>query len=139
MTNEELKKKITDVLFITGQSNDKYSDGKRFIVDEEMADKLADALIAAGICDMSELEAKREELRLASEYYANEMHGAEKRIKRAERRAEIAEKALKTACVNIVTDEEDDIAIEPRANVLYKAYLRNAEKELAEEGEDENI
>ena len=41
---------------------------------------------------------------------------------------EVAEMALMTACVNVVTDEEDDLAIEPRARVLYKAYLKQAEK-----------
>ena len=49
---------------------------------------------------------------------------------------EVAERALMTACVNAVTDEEDDLAIEPRARVLYKAYLKQAEKELAEEKEN---
>lgn len=29
--------------------------------------------------------------------------------------------------------EEDDLAVEPRARVLYKAYLKQAEKELAQE------
>ena len=142
MTNEELKKKITDVLFITGQSNDKYSDGKRFIVDEEMADKLADALIAAGICDMSELEAKREELRLASEYYANEMHGAEKRIKRAERRAEIAEKALCNALNDdscYFCNKKSPCECEHRdwgSKECITVLLRQAEKELAEGKDD---
>lgn len=41
--------------------------------------------------------------------------------------------ALKDVCTNVIKDEEDDLAVEPRANVLYKAYLKQAEKELAEE------
>ena len=54
-------------------------------------------------------------------------------IRRLKKRAEVAERALLTVCTNIVTDEEDDLAVEPRARVLYKAYLKQAEKELAEE------
>lgn len=53
-------------------------------------------------------------------------------IGRLKKRAEVAERALLTVCTNIVTDEEDDLAVEPRARVLYKAYLKQAEKELAE-------
>lgn len=54
-------------------------------------------------------------------------------IGRLKKRAEVAERALLTVCTNIVTDEEDDLAVEPRARVLYKAYLKQAEKEFAEE------
>lgn len=54
----------------------------------------------------------------------------------AKYRAEVAERALKDVCANVIKDEEDDIAIEPRARLLYKAYLSQAEKELAEEGKD---
>lgn len=54
-------------------------------------------------------------------------------IRRLKHRAEVAERAVLTVCTNIVTDEEDDLAVEPRARVLYKAYLKQAEKELAEE------
>ena len=54
-------------------------------------------------------------------------------IGRLKKRAEVAERALLTVCTNIVTDEEDDLAVEPRARVLYKAYLKQAEKELEEE------
>ena len=58
-------------------------------------------------------------------------------IGRLKHRAARAERALLTVCTNIVTDEEDDLAIEPRARVLYKAYLKQAEKELAEERKDD--
>ena len=75
----------------------------------------------------------KDELRSKVEY----IHEQDEVIKEYEHRSLVAEKALKTACVNIITDEEDDIAIEPRANVLYKAYLRNAEKELAEDKKDD--
>ena len=33
--------------------------------------------------------------------------------------------------------KKDDLAVEPRARMLYNAYLKQAEKELAEEREDD--
>ena len=54
-------------------------------------------------------------------------------IGRLKKRAEVAEMALKDVCTNVIKDEEDALAVEPRATVLYKAYLKQAEKELAEE------
>lgn len=84
-------------------------------------------------CDMTNLTVKNEVLQRDVDNLMRTLEEGREELKAAQHRAEVAEKALKTACVNIITDEEDDIAIEPRANVLYKAYLRNAEKELAEE------
>ena len=60
MTNEELKKKIVDIIFVTGQGNDDYTDGERFIVDEAMAGCIANALIAAGIGDVKEVTHRAE-------------------------------------------------------------------------------
>lgn len=48
-------------------------------------------------------------------------------------RAEVAERALLTVCVNLIKDEEDDVNIELLARVVYTKYLRKAEKELAED------
>ena len=57
MTNEELKKKIVEII----QSVDFY-DGLlyRYCIDIATADKLADALIAAGIGDVEEAEHRAE-------------------------------------------------------------------------------
>lgn len=57
MTNEELKKKIVEII----QSVDFY-DGLlyRYCIDIATADKLADALIAAGIGDVGEWKHKAE-------------------------------------------------------------------------------
>lgn len=49
------------------------------------------------------------------------------------RRAEVAERALLTACVNLIKDEEDNVNMELLAHVVYTKFLRKAEKELAEE------
>lgn len=48
-------------------------------------------------------------------------------------RAEVAERALLTACVNLIKDEEDNVNMELLARAVYTHYLRNAEKELAQE------
>ena len=70
-------------------------------------------------------------------YGNNEVDEIVKERNEYKHRAEVAERALLTVCTNIVTDEEDDLAVEPRARVLYKAYLKQAEKEFAEERKDD--
>lgn len=117
MTNEELKKKIVEIISQTWREPVPCTAERKF-------ESIADALIAAGIGDVSDLEAKRDELRLASEYYINELKGAEKLIKKAEHRAEIAERALKLA-------EKLGELCAPA-----KDYIKQAEKELAEEGKE---
>ena len=125
MTNEELKKKICDIIapYVSAYGDD---------------ERIADALIAAGIGDVSNI------IRLSADnalldivIHKAEVRSMEKRVKDAEHRATRAERALMTVCTNVVKDEEDDLAIEPRARVLYKAYLKQAEKELEAEGKDD--
>lgn len=134
MSNEELKKKIVKIL-----ANCKCEEcAVEYCADcegnpsiEHCREKQqADALIAAGIVDKSDYASMKE----TAVRYKAEVSKAKGRAKEAEHRAARAEKALMTVCVNVVTDEEDDIAVEPRARVLYRAYLKQAEKELAEEG-----
>lgn len=100
MSNEELKKKITkiigDVYLINAPIKDMYK--------PIFMEKIADALIAAGIGD----------------------------IRTWKHRAEVAEMALLTACVNLIKDEADNVDMELLAHVVYTNYLRKAEKELAE-------
>ena len=61
-------------------------------------------------------------------------------IGRLKRRAEVAERALLTACVNLIKDKEDNVDMELLARVVYTNYLRKAEKELAEEsGEKKEV
>lgn len=85
MTNEELKKKIVEILDNNIRWQPYYYISRGIVYEDDLKN-IADALILAGICDISDLEAKREELRLASEYYINELKGAEKLIKKAEHR-----------------------------------------------------
>ena len=58
-------------------------------------------------------------------------------VREAEHRAEVAERALLTACVNLIKDKEDNVNMELLARVVYTNYLREAEKELAEEMKDD--
>ena len=112
MTNEELKKKIVEII----QSVDFY-DGLlyRYCIDIATADKLADALIAAGIGDV----------RTAQEIGASATAMAVLEAAKAEHRAEVAERALKIATElgELCAPVED--------------YIKQAEKELAEEGSDD--
>ena len=50
-------------------------------------------------------------------------------IARLRHRAEVAERALLSACVRLVKDEADSVNIELLARVVYMCYLANAEKE----------
>ncbi len=62
--------------------------------------------------------------------YIKDINEAEQQIKEAEHRAEVAERALLTACVNLIKDEEDNVNAELLARVVYTNYLRKAKKEL---------
>lgn len=99
-------------------------------------ERIANALIAVGIGDVESLEISDADKEQSSVNYYCEMREWKDKCKEAEHRAERAERALMTVCTNVIKDEEDDLAIEPRARVLYKAYLKQAEKELTEEKKD---
>lgn len=141
MTNEELKKKIINLL--DEATGSWYEDEDGMFAEGYSAEEgdnrfkahVADALIAAGMVDKSDYASMKE----TAVRYKAEVSKAKGRAKEAEHRAARAEKALMTVCVNVVTDEEDDIAVEPRARVLYKAYLKQAEKELEEEKDNAEI
>ena len=125
MSNDELKKKIVEVVLnseITGIQIRAITGGY------SMANNIADALIAAGIGDVKEAELERKAYEIASNQYRIWFEEQKDRAERAERA---------TVCTNVIKDEEDNLAIEPRARVLYKAYLEAAKKELQEERKDE--
>lgn len=88
----------------------------------------ADALIEAGFGNVKEL---RIELRSKVDY----IHEQDDVIGHYKHRAEVAERALLTACVNLIKDE-DNVDMELLAHVVYTKFLRKAEKELAEEKND---
>lgn len=131
MTNEELKEKIVKILeeaYEPIKYEDDYIHGAQIYFPSN--EDVADALIEAWIGDVKEVEIERKAYEVASNQYRIWFEEQKDRAERAER-------ALMTVCTNVIKDEEDDLAIEPRARVLYKAYLKQAEKELAEEADDE--
>lgn len=130
MNNEELKKKICDIIapYVSAYGDD---------------ERIADALIAAGIGEVKEAELERKAYDVASNQY---------RIWFEEQkdRAEVAERALKNACKDVKETISFLIELSERVDGLRvecclpeesepKAYINRAEKELAEEGKDENI
>ena len=125
MNNEELKKKICDIIapYVSAYGDD---------------ERIADALIAAGIGDVSNiirLAADNALLDIVIVIHEAEVRSMEKRVKDAEHRAEVAERALENACVVILSSRNGD---QPRRlRAYYKAYLDAAEKELAENGKNE--
>lgn len=114
MTNEELKKKIVEIII---NAIWKDAEAEYDSTDETEAGSIADALIAAGCGD----------------------------VKEAEHRAEVAEKALEKFAENITCEDcsyFSDCASSEKmedlihSNYCFAEYLRQAEKELAEERKD---
>lgn len=125
MSNEELKKKIVGIIRTADTS---------IVIGTNNINIIADALIAAGIGDVKETEAEANRYEMLYSLQSRDMALAERKAYESEHRAARAERALMTVCTNVVKDEEDDVTIEPCARVLYTAYLKQAEQELAEEG-----
>lgn len=149
MNNEELKKKMVEII-INAIWKDAEADYDS--TDETEAGLIADALIAAGIGDVKDAEIERKAYEVASNQY---------RIWFEEQkdRAKVAEKALREACSRAWSIEctcpsifeDNDECSECYKNQSEKRYeekdaigclskklLEQAEKELAEEGKDEN-
>ena len=114
MTNEELKKKIVAIV-----AKSLY-DGKN----------IADALIAAGVVDKSDYASMKE----TAVRYKAEVSKAEARAKEAEHRAKVAENELKLykLAVKIWQERYSDIRC-----FNFNIALKQAEKELAEEGKND--
>ena len=134
MTNEELKKKILEIF--DKAIGDWYEKDDGLFADgytpEEGDNRfkafIADALIAAGIGDVLEEKSK-------AFVYANEIAYLDNQLKEYKHRAEVAERALLTACVNLIKNEKanvNNVNMELLVRVVYTNYLRKAEKELAE-------
>lgn len=130
MSNEELKKKICDIIatYVSAWGED---------------ERIADALIAAGIGDVSEYKEKLKLHRVFVRkdggdikvlYGNNEVDEIVKERNEYKHRAEVAERALYNCCFNSLF-APFGIQI-PTVDELYDAHLKTAEKELAEE-EDE--
>ena len=130
MTEQELREKIKNIVHneLLHEDIKPFGDGTY----AKVASKIASALIAEGLTFDKTTAILTERtngktLIHKAQYYDEMKH-----------RAEVAERALLTACVNLIKDKQDNVNMELLARVVYTNYLRKAEKELAEEGKDEN-
>ena len=109
--------------------------------DCEKVSECVDALIAANIGDVTAWKERAEKHRfmalpdgrIKQLYSDKEVEQIVKARDEYKHRAEVAERALLTACVNLIKDEADNVDMELLAHVVYTKFLRKAEKELAEE------
>lgn len=153
MTNEELKKKITEIL---EETEYEWTEEKNGYILQIFYDKLADTLIAAGIGDVSEYKEKLKLHRVFVRkdggdikvlYGNNEVDEIVKERNEYKHRAEVAERALGNACEDVkevvsflieLSERVDGLRVEgylPEESEP-KAYINRAEKELAEEGKE---
>lgn len=136
MNNEELKKKIVEII----DASCSFYSGSSVHMDDEQEKAIADALIAAGIGDVKEAEKEYRDaifLAVTSQTMTSERSRYIELNKNiAEHRAEVAEKALKHA-VNVYIAHTETSS---KKKWWYKYFLREAEKKLAEEnGEKKKI
>ena len=97
----------------------------------EKVSECVDALIAAGIGDTTNLIVENEVLQRDVDNLMRTLEEGAEEYEAEKHRAEVAERALLTACVNLIKDE-DNVDMELLAHVVYTKFLRKAEKELAE-------
>lgn len=145
MTKDELKKKIVKVLKETINWTTDYSIPIGIVYKSEL-DKIADALISAGIGDVKDVEAEANRYEMLYKLQNRDMALAERRAHDAEHRAEVAEMALKKFAENITCEDcpfFSDCASSEKmedlmhSNYCFAEYLKQAEKELAEEEKDD--
>lgn len=162
MTNDELKKKIAQIIadYFCPQRNehknlwgdDRLCYSKMNFAECEWVAECTDALIAAGIGDVSDLKNHRvvaeyslipedgnayvlpnTPIRVKQLYSGEEVEQIVKERSEYKRRAERAEKELRDA-LEVLIGEFGRGPLEEEV----KSSLEQAEKELAEEGKDEN-
>ena len=150
MTNEELKKKIINLL--DEATGSWYEDEDGMFAEGYSAEEgdnrfkahVADALIAAGL-KFDTIVSHTATFDLMQQEQINRL---ERRCAQAEHRAQVAERALGNACEDVkevvsflieLSERVDGLRVEgylPEESEP-KAYINRAEKELAEEKKDE--
>lgn len=140
MNNDELKKKIADIIYHTGCTGaccecdySKHSDADTYC----KAMLKASALIAAGIGDVKENENRARAAEFAAKTVTDK---AIRKYKEMKHRAEVAESALdlcETAYILALNGREHE-GISQQAIVsdlgVHGFFMQQAEKELSEEG-----
>ena len=141
MNNDELKKKIVEII-INAIWKDAEADYDS--TDETEAGSIADALIAAGIGDVSSEKAMRELAEAFHREKCAEYDLINYKLQKAEHRSLVAERALYIACCEqnkhwcmqcdsfAECDTSNEVCIEAKKHV--EELIKQAEKELAEEG-----
>ena len=124
MTNDELKKKIVEILCKVWLEPVPCTAERKF-------ERIADALIAAGIGDTSDLEVKCEVLQRDVDNLTRTMEEGAEELEEAEHRAEVAKRALEHEIKNRINITGD---VESLVYTYYGRAIYQAEKELAEEG-----
>lgn len=130
MTEQELREKIVKIALNTSWTD---MFGDHYSIGESAANAIADALIAAGIGDVTEWKEKAKKHRvqvlpdgsIKQLYSDEEVEDIARQRDEYKHRAEVAERALKIATElgELCAPVED--------------YIKQAEKELSEEREDE--
>lgn len=155
MTNEELKKKIVEILE-KGYTPVEYDDGDWGQTYFPTNEDVADALIEAGIGDVSELKNHRliaeyllipeddntyalpnTPIRVKQLYSGEEVEQIVKERDEYKHRAEVAEMTLKFVCR---TQENLNILVDGKPwtkEEIYNRYIEQAKKELTEEKKDD--
>ena len=82
------------------------------------------------IGDTTNLIVENEVLQRDVDNLARTLEEGTEEFQEVQHRAEVAERALLTACVNLIKDEKDNVNMELLARVVYTKFLRKAEKEL---------
>ena len=161
MTNDELKKKIAQIIadYFCPQGNehkklwgdDRLCYSKMNFAECEWVTECTDALIAVGIGDVSELKKHRVQIMkdgtIQQFYSGKEVEQIVKERDEYKHRAEVTERALQKFAEYITCydcpffsdcDSSEKMEDLIHSNYCFAEYLRQAEKELAEERKDEN-
>ena len=145
MTNEDVRNKIVEILDnlsgCVGCEGCKYVEIRKdnFLNLPCRQFKIADALIAAGIGDDSELEVKCEVLQRDVDNLTRTLEEAREEFEEAEHRAKVFEEALdlcETAYLLALHNHAyEGISLQAMASDLgiHRFFIEQAEKELAEE------
>lgn len=135
MTNEELKKKIVEVLKkamepIEYGGDSEHAPEVHYLTEEQ----IADTLIAAGIGDVSSHRVFVGKDGIVKQLYSGEeVDQIVKERDEYKHRAEVVERALLRACKVNTIFAEPDVPNILAERVLYEFYIRQAEEEIAEE------
>ena len=138
MTNEELRTKIVEIL---EETEYEWTEEKNGYILQIFYDKLADALIAAGIGDVKEHRIFiGKDGSIKQLYSGEEVEQIVKERDEYKHRAEVAERALKKLAsffahnAKFLKDEREK---ERYQKTIFDDWINQAEEELAEEGKDE--